>query len=241
MEKGKRVIIQDGVFDLFPEFYRAIIIVDDIQNHASYKRIKRLLKKEIDRSINLNIPADDPRISSWDDAHRVFGSNPNTHPHSVKSLLKRLKPGQSLPFINSVVALFNYISIKYVIPCGGDNVEKIHGNLVLGLATGQENFVPLGQPDKLENPDGGEVIYYDDETNNVMCRRWNWRNGDITRIEPDTKKIVINVDCIPPISKDIGNQARDELAQLLKDHCDAKLTTSFLDINNREVILNAKE
>ena len=132
------------------------------------------------------------------------------------------------------MALFNYISIKYRLPCGGDDVGRVEGDLVLGFSDGTEKFIALGS-DKQVSPDVGEVIYYDSATKNVMCRRWNWRNGDQTKIEPDTKKIVINIDCIQPTDPDTGNHARDELAALLETHCQATVHTHALDSQCREI------
>jgi DNA/RNA-binding domain of Phe-tRNA-synthetase-like protein len=154
----------------------------------------------------------------------------------VKSLLKRVQKGKPLPFINCVVAAFNYISLKYLVPCGGDDVSKIEGNLTLGLATGQEVFVPLGGGEP-EHPEPGEVIYYDDATLNVMCRKWNWRNGDFTKITEDTKRIVINVDGVGPIPEEVIVSARDDLAEILQNECAASLMVDFLDSAKRIVSL----
>ena len=229
----KRIVIADEIFDMFPEFYRGIVVVRDINNQKSNKRIRRLLKGEIDRQLAVD-ESSDPRILAWDEAHRTFGSDPEQYPPSITSLLRNMRPNQALPFINSVVALFNYISLKYVLPCGGDDFSAVEGNLVLGISDGTEPFVPLGS-DIQETPVPGEVIYYDDATKNVMCRRWNWRNGDITKIEVDSKRIVLNVDCLPPAGPDIGDAARDELADLLKQHCDADVENYCLDSTNREI------
>ena len=229
----KKIIIQDELFDLFPDFYRGIVLVKNITNQQSNKRIRKLLKKEIDRHVDIN-ESKDSRILAWDEAHRKTGSDPETFFPSIKYLLQSMKPNRSLPFINSVVALFNYISVKYVLPCGGDDIARIEGNLVLGIANGTERFIPLGGEIE-ENPYSGEVIYYDDYNNNVMCRRWNWRNGDVTRIEVDSKKIVLNIDCLPPTSSDIGNEARDELAELLRLHCEAEVETMHLNYSTREI------
>ena len=229
----KKIIIRDKIFDLFPDFYRAIVLVKDIQNQNSDKRIRRLLKKEIERQVAIDESSDD-RILAWDEAHRKFGSDPDLYLPSMRSLLKNMRPNQALPFINSVVALFNYISIKYVLPCGADDVGSIQGNLVLGISDGTERFIELGGKTE-ENPFPGEVIYYDDATKNVMCRRWNWRNGEITKIEVESKKIVINIDCLPPVTPSIGNEARDELAALLKQHCNAEFETLYLDSTKREI------
>jgi len=232
----KKVIIDPEIFEKYPDFFRGIIIVDDIKNNLKNSRIQELLNKEIESKKGKNL-IEHEFIRAWDRVHEDFGSNPNKFSLSIKSILKRIEKGGQLPFINSVVALFNYISVKYLIPCGGDDVKKIEGNLKLGLAKGNEIFIPLGSEEK-EAPKIGEVIYFDDKTLNVMCRRWNWRNGDFTKITPDTKKIVINIDGIGSIFQSLIEKTRDELAKLLTEHCQAKLTTALLDKDKREIELN---
>ena len=232
----KKIIIQDEIFDMFPDFYRGIIVVNGITNHPSLKRVKKNLKKAMDSHGNVDIKNDE-RLLAWDQAHQKFGSNPGKFPPSIKSLLKRIQKNPALPYINSVVALFNLISIKYCLPCGGDNMKKVEGDFILGLAKGTESFVALGS-DKEESPKKGEVIYVDGHNDNVMCRRWNWRNGDITKIETSTQQILINIDCLPPQSRQVAIEARDELADLLQQHCNATLFTGELHGDSREVELD---
>ena len=153
------------------------------------------------------------------------------------SLIKRIQKGGGFPFINSVVALFNYISIKYLVPCGGDDLKTIKGNLRLGFAKGNEIFIPLGE-DKSESPEIGEIIYFDDQNLSVMCRRWNWRNGDFSKITENTKKMVINIDGIGLADRKLIEEARDELAGLLIKHCGAKLKTDCLDRDKNEIALD---
>ena len=232
----KKIIIDDEIFEKFPDFKRGIIIVDGIENALGNKRIKKPLNKEIEEKVGKNC-VEHEFVKAWEEVHKKFGSNPNKFPPSIKSLLKRIESGGGFPFINSVVALFNYISIKYLLPCGGDDLEKIEGNLRLGFSKGNEIFVPLGSEEK-ETPETGEVIYFDDKTFNVMCRRWNWRNGDFTKITENTKKIVINIDGIGPVSKSLVEEARDELAKLLGEQCKANLKIDFLDKEKREIELD---
>jgi len=229
----RKIIIDKEIFQKFPSFKRGIIVVSDIVNALGNKKIKKLLNKEIEEKMRQNL-IEDKLVKAWDEAHLKFGSNPNQFSPSIKSLLKRIDKGGGLPFINSVVALFNYISIKYLIPCGGDNIKRIEGNLRLGLAKGNEIFIPLGTKDK-ESPEPNEVIYFDDKSLNVMCRRWNWRNGDFTKITELTKKIVINLDGIDPASQLLIEQARDELDQLLTNHCEARTTTNLLNKDKSEI------
>ena len=79
----------------------------------------------------------------------------------------------------------------------------------------------------------GEVIYVDD--NKVMCRRWNWRQGDQTKLTPATTNVAINVDCLPPVSKDEAKAITAELADLVREFCGGKVTYFLLDATQSEV------
>jgi DNA/RNA-binding domain of Phe-tRNA-synthetase-like protein len=227
----RQIVIDQEIFDRFPDFKRGLIIVSDVENALADDVISAALNEEIRKQVGVNL-LDNEFVKAWDSVYLQLGSNPNKFPPSIKSLLKRVAKSGGFPFINSIVALFNYVSIKYLIPCGGDDVQRIEGNLRLGLSKGKEIFVPLGSESK-ETPDVGEVIYFDDRTLNVMCRRWNWRNGDSTKILLTTKRLVINIDGIAPVPRSVIESARDELAALLVDRCRAKVSTDLLDVNRK--------
>ncbi len=229
----KRIIVDRHIFEHFPDFKRGIVVVADIENSPHNSAVAELLVGEIAAKLGKN-SVEHEFIKAWDAAHARFGSNPNKFPPSIKSLLKRIDKGGTLPFINTAVALFNYISIKYLIPCGADDIDRVEGNLILGPAAGNEVFVPLGGGET-ENPKPGEVILYDDRTLNVMCRRWNWRNGDCTKITESTRRLVINLDGISPVPRSLIEEARDELAALLVQQCGAKLTADVLSTDKNEV------
>ena len=86
----KRIIIDDDIFDSYPEFYRGIIVVEGITNHISLKRVRKLLNQAITTQASADL-ASDECITAWDLAHRKFGSNPDKFPPSIKSLIKRVQ------------------------------------------------------------------------------------------------------------------------------------------------------
>lgn len=235
----KHVIISNVIFDLYPDFYRGIVLVEDMTNQKSYKRVRKLLHGQVEARRSTESEGGE-RLIAWDRAHEKFGSDPKKYPPSIRALLARIETSPNLPFINSVVALFNYTSLKYLIPCGGDDIDRVEGNLVLGIAKGDERFVPLGGGEE-EAPLPGEVIYYDDANGNVLCRRWNWRNGERTKIEVESKRLIINVDGLPPVAPKIVDQARDELAELLVAHCKAKVVVSSLHTRRRQFEIQAPD
>lgn len=237
----REIIISRDIFAKFPQFKRGIVFVNEINIVKKNRRIKKPLNKIIEKRKSENINYEQhPFIKAWDEAHLLFGSNPEKYFPSIKALLTRALGGGGLPFINSVVTLFNYISIKYLVPCGGDDLERIIGNPCLDFATGDEIFIGLGS-EEIEHPDRGEVIYYDDQSKQVMCRRWNWRNAEFSKITTESQKIVINIDGINGIPQSIISDARDELAELLKTHCNANIITGLLTKDNPKMSLYLSE
>ena len=222
--------IHKKIFEEYPTFRRGIVIARNMDNQGHAKALEDILNRTIAQAAQQPIDLKtDPRTTIWSDAHRGFGSNPNKFPPAHCALLKRVqKPGASIPFINKVVAIMNINSILGVTPVGGDDVIRANGSLELRYADGSENFTPLGSPDSHEHPVAGEIIYLVPESNEVMCRRWNWRNGHQTRIAEDTRFIVMNIDSLGEDSERRANATRDRVAQMLEAYCQAEVTTTLL-------------
>lgn len=222
--------IDEKIFAQHPTFRRGIVIARKIDNQGPSRELEDILKDAVSTAALQPIDLKtDPRILAWNDAHRQFGSNPNKFPPAHCALLKRLqKPGVQLPLINKVVAIMNINSIQNVMPVGGDDVIRAAGSLELRYAEGSESFTPLGNPDQTEQPFPGEVIYVVPESKEVMCRRWNWRNGHKTRIAEDTRVIVMNIDGLGSDSEARSIAVRDRVAQMLEAYCRAEVTRTLL-------------
>ncbi len=222
--------VQERVFEKYPSFRRGIVIATRIQNAGQSEELKAILDEALNEASRNPVDLkSDPRILSWIEAHKEFGSNPNKFPPAHVALMKRVqKSGTPLPFINNVVAIMNHNSIKDVLPVGGDDVEAAGERLILGFATGKETFVPLGAPDAREHPLPEEIIYVVQPSGEVMCRRWNWRNGHGTRITEATRTIVMNVDALGEGSEARAMQTRDRVSSMLQTYCQAEVTVAML-------------
>jgi DNA/RNA-binding domain of Phe-tRNA-synthetase-like protein len=222
--------IDEKIFKQYPTFRRGIVVARNIDNQGHSRELEDILKDAV--STAARQPVDlktDPRTGVWNDAHRQFGSNPNKFPPAHCALLKRVqKPGVQLPLINKVVAIMNINSIQDLIPVGGDDVIRTAGSLELRYADGSESFTPLGNPNQTEQPVPGEVVYVVSESKEVMCRRWNWRNGHKTRIAEDTQVIVMNIDGLGADSEARSIATRDRVAQMLEIYCQAEVTRTLL-------------
>jgi DNA/RNA-binding domain of Phe-tRNA-synthetase-like protein len=223
------VRVHPDIFRLFPSFRRGLVLARSMDNHGISETLEGRLRQVVEE--RAKDPVDlktDPRLQAWSEAHRAFGSNPNKFPPAHAALLKRVqKPGVQVPFISKVVAVMNCNSIGSVMPVGGDDLDRAGGLLDLRRATGDEVFVPLGTPEVSEHPAAGEVIYVT-ESGQVMCRRWNWRNGHTTRITEETRDILMNIDGLGEGIEPAVIGARDRVAAMLEEFCHGTVVTSLL-------------
>jgi len=70
------------------------------------------------------------------------------------------------------------------------------------------------------------------ESNEVMCRRWNWRNGHKTRITEKTQAIIMNIDVLGEQSEARAVETRDRVVGMLGEFCQAEIETTLLTPSN---------
>ena len=61
-----------------------------------------------------------------------------------------------------------------------------------------------------------------------MCRRWNWRNGHLSRIRPETTNLVMNIDGLGAECEPMVIKARDRVAEMLAEFCNDHVTMALL-------------
>lgn len=152
---------------------------------------------------------------AWREAYRAFGAKPQRTPCSAEALLKRASRDGVLPSVNAVVDLYNAVSLRFAVPVGGENAETYAGAPRLVRAHGDEPFETMqaGEPSS-ENPEPGEVVWRDDI--GVTCRRWNWRQGTRTRIEPSSTHMWFILEALNPMPDAALIEAGAELHSGLK-------------------------
>lgn len=199
----------------WPEYRAVVLIADGVRNGPSDEASEALLTgaERAARQSGLRRAADDPRIAAWRDAFSAFGAKPSRYASSAESLLARVLKGDGLPRINALVDTYNAVSLRHAIPVGGEDLDQLEGDLRLVRASGDEPF------DGAESPRPGEVVWRDDA--GVTCRRWNWRQGERTRLTTATTRAFFVFDGLPPLEREALDAAVDELAGHLRDRSPA--------------------
>jgi DNA/RNA-binding domain of Phe-tRNA-synthetase-like protein len=206
--------IDPRIATMAPDFRAMSIVVEADEPYAA-GTVEEVLA-EAYRAVGQNEPSwAQDHLAAWAAAFQKFGAKPNRTPCSAEALRKRFLRDGSLPRVNPIVDLYNSISLRYAVPVGGENLDAYIGSPRLTIADGTETFDTMkdGNP-AVETPDSGEVVWRDDQ--GVTCRRWNWRQGVRTRLNPGAKRMWFILESLGPMPIEALHQATDDFTAGLK-------------------------
>jgi len=228
-----KFIIDAEIFERFLGLKVGIVQGKNIDNHGESDEIMSLIRereKEIRREFDSETLSQHPKIQAWRKAYSSFGVKPKKYKSSVESLYRMVLRGVDLRSINKIVDIYNYISLKHTVPVGGDDTAKVDGDIRLKFARGDEPFTPLNSIET-ESAKKGEVVYADSKE--VLCRRWNWRECEKTKMMEDTKDVLLVVEGLSPVNKEEVQRIVEELSTLIREYCHGKTKINIMDEANR--------
>lgn len=224
--------------ELFPEAMIGIVVASGIDNRKNAEEAAALLSAA-NSAARAALGDDDvathPAIAPWRDAYRRFGVKPAKYRSSIENMLRATR-GEGVRSINPLVDLYNTVSLRHSLPCGGEDLGAMTGDLRLTLARGDEPFVPLGAVEE-QPPAPGEVIYADDL--GAICRAWNWREADRTKLTEATTRAVLVIEALPPRTDADLKAACSDLADLLSEHLGAVCRVEIAGVGMGPVDLGA--
>ena len=229
-----KFIVDHEFWDVFPEAQINMLVVRNIKNqltqdkHDYFYGLLNQAAMEATKFLTEDTFSQNPVVDEWRKAFGQFKTKKGTR-SSIEALLKRVDQGREFSPINPLVDMYNSVSIKYAVPCGGEDIHCLNGDLHLGKADGGEHFLPLGaEQDAPALP--GEIIYYDQT--GAVCRCLNWREAQRTMLTEDTTDAVLFIESVKESQIERANQAMAELKQLID---------SYFHTESTNVILTAKQ
>lgn len=171
-------------------------------------------KRQVEEAARkIPVLSEHPHVSAWRKTFKAFGADPTKTRSSAEALLRRIRKGENVPDINPIVDVYNAVSAEFAIPIGGQDLEKVRGDVALRFSEADDVFSPLGTGEPMK-VDEGEVLYADSEK--VLCSKWNWRDCFDARITENTARFVLFVDGAPGIPRDSVEKATQELSLRLE-------------------------
>ncbi|WP_432089565.1 B3/B4 domain-containing protein [Streptomyces sp. bgisy095] len=211
-----------AVAEAFPGTRIALVTATGLRGRVLWPRTAEAVA-ELERRLadGTWLPADetDPRIEAWHAAYRSFGTNPRRVRPSVDALGRRLAKKGALPRINPAVDSYNTVSVRHGLPAGAFDLDHVTGDVDIRPAHGTEAFTPLGEPDTVETPRPGEIVYAD--AVGILTRHWNHRDAHRTRVTEDSTRVVFALETLRADHDGrLLDTAADELRDLLAPHAE---------------------
>jgi DNA/RNA-binding domain of Phe-tRNA-synthetase-like protein len=231
--------VRAEIFRTFPDVLVGVVCFDGVTNAGESPALGELLRREQDAALRRLGPTpvqEHPRIAAWREAYRAFGARPKDHWSSIENLLRRIVRGHAVRHVNRLVDLYNVVSLRHVLPVGGEDLDAVEGAVELRFAGDGEPAVRLlGEPEA-RPPKPGEVIYADRA--GALCRRWNWKEADRTKLTETTRRGFLVVEALPPATRAELEAALADLATLVVEHCGGTVRTGVLDRDDAEVAVS---
>lgn len=211
--------ISPEVAQRFPQYHALVLVVEGLRNGPSTPQSVAYLREAEAQARQMFAAAplgEHPHIQAWHEVFRAFGAKPKKTLNSAEALISRVLKGGELPAINALTDAYNAVSVRWVVPCGGEDLAHVAAPVSLKVASGDEPFeINKDGAPYTDHPAAGEVVWADDL--GVTCRAWNWRQGLRTRLTEQTTRAYFLFDALPPMTRADLDAAGDELTRMLAE------------------------
>ncbi|MCH4889826.1 hypothetical protein EZV73_19740 [Acidaminobacter sp. JC074] len=226
--------VDEKIFELFPETQIGIVKLHYQPGQAKDTESLLMEYENLARQIHTSPLLEIGELSQWRTTYKTLNVKKGVRV-SVESLLKRVIKDKKLPNINPLVDIYNCVSLKYALPLGGEDLSAVKGNIHLTLADGNESFTTIGS-DINEPPEKDEIVYKDDL--GCLCRRWNWREADRTKLTDQTQDAIIVFEVLSKAYRPILIKAMSHFEELAKSYLNASTRAKILEVHDRRMMLD---
>ena len=213
-----------------PDACVAIVVAEGVDHHKGAEGVRHRLDRAAAGAKERGFRNE---VTVWYDRMAALGLDPATFPPSIETLIKRAREDDT-PRVGPVVDLANSVSLKYGLPVGAHDLDRLVGDLGVRLARQGEYFTGLGEQGVVAVPEG-EPVYADDRE--VRTRGWVWRQGDRGKVTAATKNVFFPIDAFAGVTDETAKAAAEELRSGAEELLGAKTTVLWVDQANPSVTL----
>lgn len=224
------IIVDQKVWELFPGMVLVMASGNGINNETERPAIRQMLENaqiQLRNNWQYQNAQSHPHIAAWRQAYQRMGISGKQFPSAIESLSRRVLSGRSLSYINPLVDFYNAISLHYIVPVGGWDIDDIEGgDMFLRLTRGGEQFVELGQPNAV-SADAGEVAYAD--SSELITRHFVWRQSEKAKIVQATNNFFLISEILSDISREVAENVQRAFIEGLREHFGVEARSAIID------------
>lgn len=117
--------------------YYDIDISDDPQ---TLRKQRNDLEKELTAVLEKKSYAEIPGLGEWRKVFKALGIDPSRYRPSAEALYRRVKKGDKLPAIHSAADVNNYFSLKYEIPLGIYDLDRLADPIEIRIGRDTDSY-----------------------------------------------------------------------------------------------------
>lgn len=245
-----RFSVAPEIFEQFPDYCVGGVMASGLTNQgAASEFISQFLQNEVKNSRRRfatgeamaggsNPLTSLAGIEAWRNAFKKAGIKAGDYQSSVEALMRRAIRAETLPSINPAIDVVNAISLKFLVPLGGHDVDKLKGDFEVRLAREGDMFAALDSETSEAVP-SGEPVYAD--AAEVRTRRWVWRQGRNARVDAGSKNIFFPIDGWEGLNEKDVKEAANLLKEILSAELGATCRVYYLNKNHPEADLSEEQ
>jgi len=143
---------------------------------------------------------------------------------SSENLVSFVLDSDMLPNINTAADAYNMVSFKTGLIMGAYDVRAIEGDVQVKVASGKENFIPIGstEEDKIQP---GEYVVADSK--GMVITRWLTKENEKVKVDKYTRGVVVCVQGNKGIPQEKVNEVLKEVCEKIVKYCGGKYKILF--------------
>lgn len=197
-------------------FLRNVSVRKDVDELGDY--ISEAVE-HVKKSFNLEQLTTHPLVRAYRDFFWRVGVDPTKTRPSAEALLRRVLRDMVFPRVNSLVDVYNAVSMKRLVPVAAFDAEKLSGNLYMRFARRGELFHGIGMEKPLEL-EGKEVVVEDSEK---LVAVYPYRDADSSKITEKTRDALLMVCGVPGVGIGYLEETSRELVISVSRFCGGEL------------------
>ena len=234
----KKIICKEDFWEMFPDCKIGIVVCKGITNaygndEDEYEAMIRAGEQKALSFLTEENFSDNRVIKVWREAYTRFKTKKGAR-CAIEALMKRISKENHLGTINPIVDIYNSVSLSHAMPCGGEDIDCMEGDLLLTKADGTESFRVIGS-DTDESPFEGELVYKDDA--GAVCRCWTWREAQRTMLTEKTVNAMLCCELVDTARYEELLEVLSDLKNLVEERLGGQCEIRILDRENPQADL----
>jgi DNA/RNA-binding domain of Phe-tRNA-synthetase-like protein len=193
--------------------------ITDVQNsdlNPQFENFKNSELEKIRQEFGGEPYEEDPILAGFRELHKEVKRSNIKYVASPEALRRAFTERNRFPHINTLVDIYNLVSLESGLALGAHDIKNIKGNVTLRITKGDESFIPLGKQEPVPIFPG-EYAYIDDG-NNILCRL-EVLQVEQTKVTKESKDIFLIIQGNTNTGKDLVMDTAKNVCELMTKYC----------------------